>query len=127
MTGRGAGASARLRILIVEDDRLIGFLLSEMLNDMGHTVCGVERSEDGGVDAAARLKPDLMIVDAHLVGGTGAAVMARVLRAGPMPHLFMSGMVGAPSANDAISLLKPFSQGALTRGIADSMARQPKA
>ncbi len=113
-----AGAPAPLRILVVEDDRVIGFLLTEMLTDLGHEVCGIERTEDGAVAAAGRMKPDLMIVDANLAAGTGSGVMARVLLAGPMRHVFMSGLPDATTAYGAITLTKPFSREALIRSIA---------
>ena len=117
-----AAMPAALRILVVEDDSVIGFLLSEMLAEIGHEVCGVARTENEAVEAACRMKPDLMIVDASLAAGTGAGVMARVLSTGPMPHVFMSGLPAAPTLHGAVSLLKPFSQDALMRGIATSMA-----
>ena len=34
-----------LRILVVEDDALIGMLLADMLDAMGHTVCAVARTQ----------------------------------------------------------------------------------
>jgi len=117
-----AGAADHLRILIVEDDRVIGFLLSEMLTDLGHEVCGIERSENGAVDAAFRVMPDLMIVDAQLAGGTGAGVMARILSRRSMPHLFMSGLPMTNLAGGVVSLLKPFSEDALEQGIQHSVA-----
>ena len=91
-----------------------------MLRDLGHDVCGVERTENGAVAAAIRLKPGLMIVDANLASGTGAGAMARVLQTGPMRHVFMSGLPAAVRTAGAVSLLKPFSRDALIRSIAAS-------
>ncbi len=55
-----------LRILVVEDNAVIGMLLSLTLKAMGHEVCAVETSEEGAVAAALRCRPDLMVVDAAL-------------------------------------------------------------
>ena len=33
-----------LRIMVVEDDMLIGMLLGEMLEAMGHEICAIERT-----------------------------------------------------------------------------------
>ena len=41
-----------LRILIVEDDALIGMLLADMLTAMGHAVCAVTRTQHEAVAAA---------------------------------------------------------------------------
>ena len=121
-----AVAPEKLRILVVEDDRVIGFLLAEILTDLGYDVCGIERTENGAVDAAIRLKPGLMIVDAHLASGTGAGAMARVLQTGPMPHVLMSGLPVAVRTAGAVALLKPFSKDALIRSIAASFGSSGK-
>ena len=52
-----------LRILVVEDDAMIAMLFTEMLEGMGHDVCGSVASEAEAVAAARSLAPDLMIVD----------------------------------------------------------------
>ena len=46
-----------LRVLVVEDDALIGALLAEMLAGMGHDVCGIEATEAAAVSAEARCRP----------------------------------------------------------------------
>jgi DNA-binding NtrC family response regulator len=97
-----------LRVLVVDDNAIIGMLLAEMLAEMGYDVCGVERTEAGGVAAAARCRPDLMIVDARLGDGSGVAAMRAILRIGPMPHLFISGAAVEAASPDAIVLQKPF-------------------
>ena len=45
-----------LRILIVEDDALIGMLLAEMLEDMGHGLCAIEATEADAVTAVIRCR-----------------------------------------------------------------------
>jgi two-component system, response regulator PdtaR len=40
-----------IRILVVEDDPMLGDLLAEMLQTMGHEVCGVETTEADAVTA----------------------------------------------------------------------------
>ena len=82
---------AALKILVIEDEVMIGVLLAEVLEDMGHDVCGVEATEADAVAAAARCNPDLMIVDVWLSDGNGVSAVAEILRAGPVPHFFVSG------------------------------------
>ena len=72
-----------LRILVVEDDPLIGMLLAEVLEGLGHEVCAIEANEADAVAAAARCSPDLMIVDARLGDESGIAAVDQILCTGP--------------------------------------------
>jgi two-component system, response regulator PdtaR len=78
-------------ILVVEDDILIGMLLTDMLTELGHVVCAVERTEANAVAAADRFQPDLMIVDAHLTDGSGIAAVETILKDKFVPHVFVTG------------------------------------
>jgi len=113
----------RLRILVVEDDYMIAFLLGEILKGMGHDVCASEGTEDGAIAAALRCKPDLMIVDEHLGAGSGLNVVDVVLGNGPVPHLFVSGDVKKIERlrpHDVI-MEKPYSEADLARAIHKAM------
>jgi DNA-binding response OmpR family regulator len=70
-----------LRVLIVEDDALIGILLAEMLAEMGHVVCAIETTDADAVTAAVRCRPDLIIADVQLGDGSGVS-----RRRGNRPH-----------------------------------------
>lgn len=99
-----------LRVLVVEDDALIGVLLAEALKEMGYDVCAIEATEADAVAAEARHKPDLMIVDARLREGDGVAAVEEILRTGFVPHVFVSGDTSMIRATrpGAIMLRKPF-------------------
>ena len=109
----------RLRILVVEDDALIGSLLCEMLETMGHSVCASESTQANAVRAAARLRPGLMIVDAGLRGGGGVATVAEVLSHHPLPYLFTTcdRLRLRASLPDAVMIQKPFREFELARAI----------
>jgi two-component system, response regulator PdtaR len=106
-----------LRILVVEDDDLIGMLLGAMLEGMGHDVVAVVATEDDAVAAAAHHHPDLMIVDIQLRDGNGPAAIARILESGPVPHLFMSGAGQRREAAGTVVLQKPFLEPGLLQAI----------
>ena len=108
-----------LRILLVDDDALIGTLLAEMLEEMGHVVCGIEATEAGAVRAALRDRPDLMIVDARLREGSGLAAVETILRTTAIPHIFMSGDRLPDGRGRAVILRKPF----MDRDLADAIER----
>jgi CheY-like chemotaxis protein len=107
----------RLRVLVVEDNAIIGILLAEMLTAMGHVVCGVEATEIGAIEAAARWRPDLMIVDAELREGNGFEAIKSILASGPMPHVFMSGTAAGIAGMDSPVIQKPFGEKELVRAI----------
>ena len=112
-----------LRILVVEDDALIGALLGELLVEMGHQVCAIEVDEAGAVAAAARHKPDLMIVDATLGEGNGIRAVDTVNLSGSIRHLFTSGDTLRVKLlrPDAIVVQKPFVEIELARAITRAM------
>ena len=108
-----------LRILVVEDDALIGGLLAETLVDLGHTVCGLETNAANAVAAAARCRPDLLIVDVGLGEASGIAVVQQILRAGVVPHVFVTGDVlrDLSLGPGAILIRKPFRERDIVQAI----------
>jgi len=107
------------RVLVIEDDLMIGALLGEMLTDMGHGVCAIETNEAGAVTAALRCHPDLMIVDVRLGAGSGIRATDVILQGGPVPHVFVSGDISGVMANrpKAVAIQKPFRAAELARAI----------
>jgi CheY-like chemotaxis protein len=78
------------------------------------------------VTAAVRCRPDLMIVDAHLMDGNGVSAVAAILRAGFVPHVFVSGdplreQLFAPGS---VVLQKPFRESDLVRAIGSALAAE---
>jgi DNA-binding response OmpR family regulator len=116
---RRSEAMKALRVLVVEDEMLIGMLLADALGAMGYDVCAVEETEAGAVAAAARCNPDLMIVDARLRQGSGVSAVEEILRTGWIPHVFVSGETSTIQAlrPGAIVIQKPFRDMELNRAI----------
>jgi CheY-like chemotaxis protein len=112
-----------LSVLVVEDDAMIGMLLTEMLGDMGYKVCAIAATEDDAVAEAVRHKPGLMIVDENLRQGTGLAAADRILRNGPVPCVFISGAAMHPTRPDSQMLRKPFLEEDLIRAITQVVGR----
>ncbi len=106
-----------LRVLVVEDDAMIGVLLADMLGEMGYNVCAIAATEDAAVADAARCNPGLMIVDEQLLEGSGTSAVERILRSGPVPCVFISGAPVRPNRPGATVLQKPFLEADLVRAI----------
>jgi two-component system, response regulator PdtaR len=105
---RGREPMKALHVLVVEDDMMSGMLFAEMLVEMGHDVCAIETTEAGAVTAADRCRPDLMIVNATLDGGSGVSIIEEILRTGPVPHMFISDATVRGDEPGAVVLQKPF-------------------
>jgi two-component system, response regulator PdtaR len=119
-----------LRILIAEDDLMIGTLIADILTEAGHRVCAITATETATVSAAMQHLPDLMIVDVGLKLGSGVAAVEEILRALFFPYFFMTGNVTRAAAlrQHAMVLLKPFDEHALFLAMQHTMeaaARPP--
>jgi CheY-like chemotaxis protein len=113
-----------LRTLVVEDDAIVGGLLAETLEGLGHTVCAVERNVANAVAAASRWRPDLMIVDVGLGEASGVAAVKEILRIRFVPHVFVTGdtLRGVPLGPDTTLIQKPFRVSDLDQAIQRALA-----
>lgn len=112
-----------LRILVAEDDALIGMLLEDMLTGMGHNVCSVDATEADTVTAAKKHRPDIMIVDARLGAGSGVSAVDEILRINFIPHVFVSGdTLGVTMVRpSAVVIGKPYNERDLTQAISRAL------
>jgi CheY-like chemotaxis protein len=118
-------AAAGLRILLVEDDALIGMLLAELLIGMGHRICATVATEAEAIAAAARQRPQMIIIDIHLAKGNGITAIETICQARPTPHVFMTGGGQDHIPEDAAVLRKPFWEADLVRALDYAMAQFP--
>ena len=116
-----------LRTLVVEDDAIIGGLLAETLEGLGHTVCAVESNVANAVAAASHWRPDLMIVDVGLGEASGIAAVKEILRSRFVPHVFVTGdtVRGMPLGPDTVLIQKPFRVSDLDQAIQRALAAAP--
>ena len=81
--GRGAGAvSGSRRILIVEDQAILGMELEFALGETGHEVVGIAADARHALALAAETKPDLAIVDINLRDGRTGLLVAQKMAVG---------------------------------------------
>ena len=114
--------SNKRRVLIVEDEALIAFLLEEMIQGLGYEVAGVASA----LNLAMALDPasfDMAILDV-LLNGEEVYPFADTLKARGVPFAFATGNGGdgIPAAHRGVHLLqKPFQLEQL-RGALEKMA-----
>ncbi len=81
-----------LRLIVVEDEPAVAQIIKDAVEDLGHMVCGVARTEQEAVDLADRERPELALMDVRLAAGGDGIVAARKLAAGfGIRSIFLSG------------------------------------
>ena len=113
-----------LRTLVVEDDVMIGGLLAETLEGLGHAVCAVESNVANAGTAASHWRPDLMIVDVGQGEASGLAVVKEILRSRFVPNVFVTGNAvrSVPLGPETVLIQKPFRVPDLERAIQRALA-----
>jgi len=110
-------ATPRPRILVVEDEMLIGMLLEDMLIDMGHEVVGIVPRVNEALASVQEKAFDAAILDVHLNGQTAFPVAEALIERG-IPFVFATGYGerGLPEKYQGCPVLqKPFSKDDLER------------
>ncbi len=112
--------AANRRVLVVEDEVLIGMLLEDMLGDLGYKVAASASRFEEAAKLARESEIDLAILDVNL-NGREVYPVADILAERGIPFLFATGYGerGLPSAHQhRPTLQKPFQQDALDRQLA---------
>ncbi|MGB0129863.1 MAG: EAL domain-containing protein [Rhodocyclaceae bacterium] len=69
------------RLLIVEDERIIALDLRQRLQHLDYDVCGMAARGEDAIRLARDLKPDIVLMDIHLEGGSDGIEAAQAIRA----------------------------------------------
>lgn len=109
---------ASRRILIVEDEVLIGMMATDMLEEMGATVLGPAMNVEQGVTIAETEHPDAALVDINLQGRRSDPVV-EVLAERGIPIVYTTGYGKSAALGEGqIVLEKPYTAEALARALA---------
>lgn len=68
------------RILIVEDEAVIAFVLRIELEERGYTVCETVDSGEDAVRSVVELKPDIVLMDIRIRGSMDGIATAAAIR-----------------------------------------------
>jgi DNA-binding response OmpR family regulator len=103
------------RILVVEDEMLVAFLIEDYLTELGHSVVGPVSRLDAALHAARTESFDCAILDINLSGKQSFPV-AQLLAERGIPFIFASGYGQAGLTPEFIErpvLQKPFTRDCL--------------
>jgi CheY-like chemotaxis protein len=79
-----------LRVLVVEDESIVSFLLEDMLSELGCRVTGLASNVRQALAMLAREKPDAAVLDVNLRGEM-AFPIAEQLQSNAIPFVFATG------------------------------------
>lgn len=116
---------ARFKVLVVEDEPLIGMDIEDAVAELGHAVVGPIAELDEALELAANAPIGCAIIDINIQGGRSYPVADTLLKRG-LPLLLLTGY-GAHTLperlHDAARLAKPFTGAQLDKEIRDLFAR----
>jgi DNA-binding NtrC family response regulator len=105
------------RILIVEDEEIVALDIQCQLQRLGYRVSGTARSGDDACRKAARVQPDLVLMDICIEGGVDGVEAARQIRQNArVPVVFLTAYSDAKTLQRARTvepygyIIKPFDQ-----------------
>lgn len=90
MTASTSAAVGKHRILIVEDDTLVGIGLRSQLEKLGHQVVGQASSTAEGKILYREKKPDVVLMDIRLDGADGITLATELLAERRCPMVILS-------------------------------------
>ena len=126
-------SAAKRRILIVEDNELLGLTTEIALSEAGYEVIGVVASGEEALDMAETTPPDLVLMDIRLAADLDGIDAAIELRRRGVTSIFATGhadesmKIRGESADPAGWLAKPFSHTELLTAVQGALrkARPP--
>jgi DNA-binding NarL/FixJ family response regulator len=110
-------ASAPVRVFIVDDHRLF---LSGVRAELGEAfeIVGEAADVEGAVRAIGVTEPDVVLVDVHMPGGGGAAVVEAVGRT--HPDIKFLALSASDAAEDVIAVIRSGARGYVTKTISSA-------
>ena len=124
-----ATVANRYRVLAVDDEPQMLWLLGNILSEQGYKLVGAS-NPDEMMRQLETEKPQLVLLDLMLPGASGFELMSRIREVSDVPIIFVSADDQEESVVKALSMgaddyvVKPFSSSELLARVASSLRRQ---
>jgi len=101
----GTGRSMRPTVVLADDDHRFRSIVRSLLEDDGYRVVAEAADAEGTLEAAARLQPDVVVVDLVMEGSDGLSTVEELLRVDPSrPVIVISSLFDPLIEREAIRL-----------------------
>jgi DNA-binding NarL/FixJ family response regulator len=110
-----------VRILIADDHALFRDGVASLVGAWGHEVVGLAGSEDEAVALAAEVRPDLVLMDVRMPGGSGLAATSRIRVALPATAIVI--LTVSEDEDDLFEAIKSGAQGYLLKNLEAAQLR----
>lgn len=122
---------AATSVLIIEDEPIIAFDLSDIVSDMGHEVVGTAATKDEAVSLAMRTRPGIILADIQLAdGSSGIDAVSEIQRSRDVPVVFVTAyperLLTGIRREPAYLVTKPFEPDVLRVTIYQALLSQKK-
>lgn len=108
------------KILIVEDDKMLCTIFEMFLKDLGYELTGISRTGANAIEMCKVDKPDVVLMDIHLVGDiNGIDAAKEIHKAYNIPVVYVTSDIEQETIKKAIYkntygfLMKPIYQSSL--------------
>jgi AmiR/NasT family two-component response regulator len=124
MKGKG-----EIRVLIAEDDFLVGQMIEGLLHQIGFTVAGHALDGQQAVDMACSIRPDVVLMDIKMPVMDGIEATRRIQELCPIPVVMLTAhesrelVEQASAAGVAAYLVKPPNVREIERAVTIALAR----
>ncbi len=121
----------RTRVLIVENEGLVGCDLGALLTGLGHEVVAICRTGEEALPLADDLRPDVVLMDVQLAGAIdGIETVRRMAQGNPVSVIYLTACADAATVARARDtqpcgyLIKPYTEDELRAALEIASARQ---
>jgi CheY-like chemotaxis protein len=114
-------------VLIIEAEKIIALDIASIVEEMGHSVCGVAERENEALAMARREKPQLILADIQLKDGdSGIVAVQEILKTAEVPVIFITGfpeyLLTGRTIEPVFVITKPFKAETLKAAIAQALS-----
>ena len=124
----------RPTVVIVEDDLLFAEALTALVEDLGYRVLATADTEEGAVQVVGKRRPDVVLMDVKLMGGTGLRAASTIRQTSQVPIVFCTSYADDNTIQTTVQLLgraaligKPFDQDELADLLANAVRQSSNA
>jgi CheY-like chemotaxis protein len=118
-------------VLIIEDEPVIAADIQALVEDLGHSVCGLASTRDEARAAAARSAPGLVLADIQLAdGSSGIDAVKDILSGVSAPVIFITAfperLLTGERPEPAFLITKPFDPATVRAAIGQALFFHPR-